>query len=72
MAWAGKNARSRAVGNLAEVVLMPTSDVCWASSREMPPGTQVYGGAGRGQTNGTSLCQVVGNREVSVSVIMVR
>jgi hypothetical protein len=36
-----------AVGDLAEVVLMPTSDVSWAFSREMPPGTQVYGGAGR-------------------------
>ncbi|MEH0934047.1 hypothetical protein [Micromonospora psammae] len=36
-----------AVGELAEVVLMPTSDVSWAFSRVMPPGTQVYGGAGR-------------------------
>ncbi|MCP3785317.1 hypothetical protein NLX85_18310 [Micromonospora sp. A3M-1-15] len=36
-----------AVGDLAEVVLMPTSDVSWAFSREMPQGTQVYGGAGR-------------------------
>ncbi|MGC5022958.1 hypothetical protein [Micromonospora sp. DT47] len=36
-----------AVGNLAEVVLMPTSDVSWAFSREMPSATQVYGGAGR-------------------------
>jgi len=36
-----------AVGDLAEVVLMPTSDVSWAFSEAMPPGTQVYGGAGR-------------------------
>lgn len=36
-----------AVGDLAEVVLMPTSDVSWAFSRLMPPMTQVYGGAGR-------------------------
>ncbi|MEV4211166.1 hypothetical protein [Micromonospora sp. NPDC049662] len=36
-----------AVGELAEVVLMPTNDVSWAFSRVMPPMTQVYGGAGR-------------------------
>lgn len=36
-----------AVGDLAEVVLMPTSDISWAFSREMPSMTQVYGGAGR-------------------------
>ena len=36
-----------AVGDLAEVVLMPTSDISWAFSREMPGMTQVYGGAGR-------------------------
>jgi hypothetical protein len=36
-----------AVGDLAEVVLMPTSDVSWAFSHEMPSATQVYGGAGR-------------------------
>jgi hypothetical protein len=36
-----------AVGGLAEVVLMPTSDVSWAFSDEMPSMTQVYGGAGR-------------------------
>jgi hypothetical protein len=35
------------VGDLAEVVLVPTSDVSWAFSREMPSMTQVYGGAGR-------------------------
>jgi hypothetical protein len=35
------------VGDLAEVVLMPTSDVSWAFSRVMPPSTEVYGGAGR-------------------------
>ncbi|WP_346534337.1 hypothetical protein [Micromonospora sp. DPT] len=37
----------QAVGDLAEVVLMPTSDVSWAFSRVMPAMTQVYGGAGR-------------------------
>ncbi|MEU8045678.1 hypothetical protein AB0B71_16240 [Micromonospora echinofusca] len=37
----------QAVGGLAEVVLMPTSDVSWAFSRTMPAMTQVYGGAGR-------------------------
>ncbi|MEU8263178.1 hypothetical protein AB0C02_21425 [Micromonospora sp. NPDC048999] len=36
-----------AVGDLAEVVLMPTSDISWAFSRAMPSLTQVYGGAGR-------------------------
>ncbi len=36
-----------AVGDLAEVVLMPTSEVSWAFSDEMPTMTQVYGGAGR-------------------------
>ena len=36
-----------AVGDLAEVVLMPTSDISWAFSRVMPQMTQVYGGAGR-------------------------
>jgi hypothetical protein len=36
-----------AVGDLADVVLMPTSDVSWAFSHEMPSATQVYGGAGR-------------------------
>ncbi|MEW2384034.1 hypothetical protein AB0873_18365 [Micromonospora sp. NPDC047707] len=37
----------QAVGDLAEVVLMPTSDISWAFSRVMPAMTQVYGGAGR-------------------------
>ncbi len=32
---------------LAEVVVMPTSDVSWAFSSVMPPLTQVYGGASR-------------------------
>ncbi|MGW0434107.1 hypothetical protein ACWDV4_16400 [Micromonospora sp. NPDC003197] len=36
-----------AVGDLAEVVLMPTSEVSWAFSGEMPAQTQVYGGASR-------------------------
>lgn len=35
------------VGDLGEVVVMPTSDVSWAFSTAMPPLTQVYGGAGR-------------------------
>jgi hypothetical protein len=35
------------VGDLADVVLMPTSDVSWAFTGAMPPQTQVYGGAGR-------------------------
>lgn len=35
------------VGDLAEVVVMPTSDVSWAFAREMPALTQTYGGAGR-------------------------
>lgn len=35
------------VGDLGEVVVMPTSDVSWALSTAMPPQTQVYGGAGR-------------------------
>jgi hypothetical protein len=35
------------VGDLADVVLMPTSDISWAFSRTMPERTQVYGGAGR-------------------------
>ncbi|MGV9763596.1 hypothetical protein [Micromonospora tulbaghiae] len=37
----------QAVGDLAEVVLMPTDDTSWAFSRVMPAMTQVYGGAGR-------------------------
>ncbi|HEX6969692.1 MAG TPA: hypothetical protein VF174_12905 [Micromonosporaceae bacterium] len=37
----------REVGDLAEVILMPTSGISWAFSRHMPPATQVYGGAGR-------------------------
>ncbi len=36
-----------AVGDLAEVVLIASSAASWAFSREMPPDTQVYGGAGR-------------------------
>ncbi|HEX5542247.1 MAG TPA: hypothetical protein VFX60_11915 [Micromonospora sp.] len=36
-----------AVGDLAEVVLMPTSGISWAFSDVMPDLTQVYGGAGR-------------------------
>ena len=36
-----------AVGDLAEVVIMPTTSVSRAFSDAMPPATQVYGGAGR-------------------------
>ncbi|MCA5891843.1 hypothetical protein LEP48_00570 [Isoptericola sp. NEAU-Y5] len=35
------------VGDLAEVVLVPTGDTSWAFSETMPPRTQVYGGASR-------------------------
>jgi len=35
------------VGDLAEVVVMPTGDISWAFSIAMPQMTQVYGGAGR-------------------------
>src|ERR1700710_929768 len=35
------------VGDLADVVLIPTSEISWAFSRTMPERTQVYGGAGR-------------------------
>ena len=35
------------VGDLGEVVVMPTSGVSWAFSEAMPSQTQVYGGAGR-------------------------
>src|SRR6476660_7381048 len=37
----------QAVGDLAEVVLLPAGDVSWAFTAAMPPDTQVYGGAGR-------------------------
>jgi len=36
------------IGDLGEVVVMPTNDVSWAFSHVMPDMTQVYGGAGRG------------------------
>ncbi|GII99894.1 hypothetical protein CLV28_2975 [Sediminihabitans luteus] len=36
-----------ALGDLADVVVMPTSDVSWDFSHHMPPGTQVYGGSAR-------------------------
>ena len=35
------------VGDVAEVVLMPTGPHSWAFSNRMPDQTQVYGGAGR-------------------------
>ncbi|WP_369371171.1 hypothetical protein AB1046_20730 [Promicromonospora sp. Populi] len=35
------------VAGLAEVVVIPTGDVSWAFSSDMPPDTQVYGGASR-------------------------
>ena len=36
-----------AVGDLAEVTVIPTGEVSWAFSYAMPPMTQVYGGASR-------------------------
>lgn len=35
------------IGDLGEVVVMPTNEVSWAFSDDMPAMTQVYGGAGR-------------------------
>lgn len=35
------------VGDLADVYLMPNGDPSWAFADVMPPGTQVFGGAGR-------------------------
>lgn len=35
------------VGDLAEVVVIPTNEVTWAFADAMPPMTQVYGGAAR-------------------------
>ncbi|WP_291382635.1 hypothetical protein [Demequina sp.] len=40
-------------GNLADVFLMPTSDVSWDFSERMAEGTQVFGGAGRVYPVGT-------------------
>jgi len=37
----------RQVGDLGEVVVLPTGEVSWAFSHAMPRMTQVYGGAGR-------------------------
>jgi hypothetical protein len=37
----------REVGDLGEVVVMPTDEVSWTFSHAMPDMTQVYGGAGR-------------------------
>lgn len=37
----------REIGDLGEVVVMPTNEVSWAFSDAMPEMTQVYGGAGR-------------------------
>ena len=37
----------REIGDLGEVLVLPTSDASWAFSNRMPPMTQVYGGAGR-------------------------
>ncbi len=36
-----------AVGDRAEIFILPTGSASWAFSSEMPPDTQVYGGAGR-------------------------
>lgn len=37
----------REIGDLGEVVVIPTNEVSWAFSDAMPEMTQVYGGAGR-------------------------
>lgn len=42
------------VGDVVEVVTIPTGDVSRAFSAAMPPGTQVYGGAGRVYPVGTA------------------
>ncbi|HEY8721939.1 hypothetical protein, partial [Pengzhenrongella sp.] len=38
---------AHALGDFAEVVVVPTNEVSWALSRALPDMTQVYGGAGR-------------------------
>lgn len=45
--WIDAAEVERQVGDLAEVVLMPTGAFTWAFSTGMPPMTQVFGGAGR-------------------------
>jgi exosome complex RNA-binding protein Csl4 len=45
--WIDVEEIAREAGELAEVYLMPTSDISWDFSHRMPEGTQVYGGAGR-------------------------
>lgn len=38
---------AEAVGDLADVYVLPNGDPSWAFADDMPPGTQAYGGAGR-------------------------
>ena len=45
--WIDAVAIERELGDLAEVVLMPTGTFTWSFSDAMPSTTQVYGGAGR-------------------------
>lgn len=45
--WIDVDEVAREAGELADVYLMPTSDISWEFSHRMADGTQVYGGAGR-------------------------
>lgn len=45
--WIDVEEIERQVGDLAEVVLMPTGPFTWSFSNKMPTMTQVFGGAGR-------------------------
>lgn len=45
--WIDVNEVAHEAGELADVYLMPTSDISWEFSHRMADGTQVYGGAGR-------------------------
>lgn len=45
--WIDVDEVAHEAGELADVYLMPTSDISWEFSHRMSDGTQVYGGAGR-------------------------
>ena len=45
--WIDADEIGEEVGDVAEIVLMPTGAHSWAFSHRMPDQTQVYGGAGR-------------------------
>lgn len=45
--WIDVDEVAHEAGELADVYLMPTSDITWEFSHRMSHGTQVYGGAGR-------------------------